>query len=138
MKQFLVGLMIFFSAYASAESVLICKTLEKVDGWKAAPTHDYVHFTANVRSNEVLDKAKVRGAYASDSRDILSDKKYAPKSPAYKTYNRFQPLEDAWHWFHPLIPKELLSQVGFFTGYLQVMGEEGFRGTLKLLCYLRN
>lgn len=137
MKSFFLSLLVFASGSAFAAQTLICQSYERVDGWKAVDVHDYLRFTAYLMPDGSLGKARVDGAYASDMRDLSVDPKYVPKSPAYKNYNRYPLLEDAWHWFTPLLPKDILTRKGKFTGYMQIMGEDEFKGTVRLRCFVR-
>lgn len=124
------------TAHAASPAV-ICRSPEKVDGWDGGSTNEPVLFTAYVESDTQLRAAEVKGAYVSDTRDLAADTTYRPRARAYQGLNRFGPLEDAWHWFSPLLPKDLLAQRGTFRAYLQVMGEEGYKGTLALNCFLK-
>jgi hypothetical protein len=133
----LAALAFCLSAQAFSAPALVCKSTGRVDGWTGSPTQTHLRFTAYAAANDRLLKAKVSGAYESDTADVTADKKYVPKAAAYQGYNRFSALEDAWNWFAPLFPKRLLSQTGSFSGYLQIRGEEGFKGTVKLDCFLR-
>ncbi len=135
--KFAALLSLFVSLSSFGATVLICKTPAKVDGWKGTSTHDYVHLTAYVSDDEHLVRAVVSGAYASGTEDVAASPGYKPASPLYRTYNRFASLEDAWNYFRPLLPKKLVSLRAPFTGYLQVVGEESYKGTLKLNCFLR-
>ncbi len=128
----------FVSTAAFADTVLICRSYQKIEGWRAYNTNDYLRFTAYVVSDTELKKAEVDGAYGSDVRDIKADPKYKPTSKRYANYNRFSDLEDAWNWFLPLLPKDLTSQKGDFRGYIQIFGEEGFSETVSLKCSLKD
>lgn len=129
-------LSLFTAALAHAAPVLTCKSYEKVEGWTASPTNDYVHFTAYVESDTRLTKAVVKGAYLSDIYDIEADPGYKPVAKSYQNHNRFQALEDAWHWFRAVLPQDLSRRTGAFTGYLQISGEDGYRGTVRLRCFV--
>lgn len=129
-------ILLLFSASASAEIVLVCNSPGDVRGWKAVETNEPLRLTAYVNSDGSLAEAQVGGAYESDVRSLQINEKYVPQATAYRNMNRYDVLEDAWHWFIPLLPKNLLSQKSKFTGYLQIMGEEGFNGTENLSCFL--
>jgi len=138
MKSIITVFAIILSVDSFASSSLECRTLQKVSGWKGTDTFDYVYFTATIASNSLLNNAEVSGAYDSDKRDISSDSKYQPKSPLYTYYHKFGALEDAWNWFSPLLPKNVLNlKSKRFPGYLQIMGEQGYKGTLKLDCVIK-
>ena len=137
MRKLLFLTLIVFSSSALASPVLICKTNYKVRGWHAAETYDFVRLTAYVDSDRELRDAVVFGAYKSDQQDVSAKPNYKPENPRYKNYNKFEPLEDAWHWFSPLLPKNLETLDGNFTGYVQVVGESGYITTLKMDCFLK-
>ncbi len=121
-------------------SALNCSTEQKIEGWDGSTTHDYLKLTAEVTTNGDLQGAAIRGAYLTDQRDLTADVNYKPTSPTYKMFNRYSVLEDAWNWFMILLPKDL-SERGLaqeFTAYVQIVGEEGFKGTEKLTCTLSN
>lgn len=130
----LVGLF----AWEAMAATVICKSEEKVDGWTGTETHDFLRFTAYVTSNTELSKAQVKGAYVSDQRDLVIEEDYQPKSGRYKSYHRFGPLEDAWNWFRPLLPKDVMERKAPFTGFVQIMGEESYKGTVRLSCFLKD
>lgn len=138
MKKALFAFVFCSVAQAFAGSVLICQSTTKVRGWNASETFDFLRLTAYVASNTEIQRAELKGAYVSDTRDLKADSNYRPRSAAYANFNRFSVLEDAWHWFSPLLPKDLNSQSGRFTGFVQIMGEEGFKETVRLNCHLRN
>ncbi|MBX3017870.1 MAG: hypothetical protein KF767_08275 [Bdellovibrionaceae bacterium] len=136
MKFVFVALMSLFAAVANAAPVLSCKSFAKVEGWNASPTNDYVYFTADVESDERLVKAVVKGAYQSDTYDIAADPNYKPVAKSYQGHNRFAALEDAWHWFRAVLPKDLGARTAPFKGYLQINGEEGYKETIALRCWI--
>ena len=139
MKTFsLVAAALSFSLTSFAAPVLICKTRDKVEGWTGSPTLDFVYFTAFVESELQLSRAEIRGAYGSDIRNINIDPAYKPRSPFYREFYRFGALEDAWNWFYPLLPKDFSKQSGSFPAYIQILGEAGFKETLKLTCILNS
>jgi hypothetical protein len=123
-------------ATAEALPVVACSSEEKIDGWIGHNTFENLRFTAYVVSSTELRTAIVKGAYESDSANIAAESNYVPRNPAYASMNRFSALEDAWNWFKPLLPKNLgdLARGSEFTGYIQIMGEEGYKGTHKLQC----
>lgn len=137
MKTLILSLLILVSAPALAAPVLICQSPNKIEGWTGVGTNDHLRFTAYVKSETELQKAEVSGAYGSDVRDLSVDLKYVPKAPAYRDYNRFGVLEDAWHWFMPLLPKDFSTRKGGFPGYMQILGEGGNKGTVRLRCFVR-
>jgi hypothetical protein len=137
MNKIIVTAILLFCAPALATEKIGCRTSGQVDGWTGSETHDYVYFNAETLNGTELLNARVTGAYESDSRALKVDQKYKSRSARYANYNRYNVLEDAWNWFAPLLPKDFLSETGEFTAYLQVMGEEGYRGTLKLRCQLQ-
>jgi hypothetical protein len=121
-------------------STLNCSTEQKIEGWDGSTTHDYLKLTAEVTPSGDLQGAVIGGAYLTDQRDLTADANYKPTSPTYKMFNRFSVLEDAWNWFSILLPKDL-SQRGLgqkFSAYVQIVDEEGFKGTEKLTCALSN
>lgn len=67
-------------------SVVSCSTPKEITGWDGSETNAKLRFTAYVKSDTELLKAEVKGAYLSDSRDIIADENYKPDSPTYKSY----------------------------------------------------
>lgn len=137
MKTVISLLAISSLSLAFANPVLLCQTPTQITGWNGGETNDYVRLTAYVVSNTELQKVEVKGAYLADTRDLSADPHYTPRSRSYVFYNRFGRLEDAWHWFSPILPKQLMDQSSQFTGYLQIIDEEGYKGTLTLNCRIK-
>lgn len=139
MKHLLIAMSFLIVAIPAlaANPVLICKTDDKVEGWDGGSTNDFVFLTAYVDSDVQISKAQIKGAFLTDIRDLQADKKYKPVAASYRDMNRFGVLEDAWHFFRPLLPKNLTTLRGSFTGYIQITGEDGYKETLKLGCFVR-
>ncbi len=136
MLKFTLSILVsVMSSFAHAGTILNCQTENKIDGWNGSSTHEYLVFTAEVESNTTLKNAEILGAYKSDIRTIEADPNYKPRSDIYKTYNKFEPLEDAWNWFVPLLPKDLLDHEDTFAGYIQLHKEDvGYSETIKMEC----
>lgn len=126
-------------AQASAAGKLVCTSLEKVAGWRGVQTNDFLTLSADIVSGSELRGARVLGAYGSDRADVSADADYRPRNPAYADMNRFGSLEDAWNWFFPLLPKDLAQKEpgSRFTGYLQIVGEQEYKGTVEMACEVR-
>lgn len=139
MRKMLLLLSALFAFNASAKGLplLVCSTNTEIDGWKGSETFEKLQFTAFVKSDTELQAALVTGAYISDTRDIKIVDNFKPATRKYQNYNKFNPTEDAWNWFYPLLPKDLADRVSPFRGYIRVMGEQGYKETYKLTCSIR-
>ncbi|MCB0369819.1 MAG: hypothetical protein KDD45_10375 [Bdellovibrionales bacterium] len=137
MKKLLV-LSITLIGLLSKASSLYCVSYDIVNGWDSSATHEKVILTAKVLANSELNNVTINGAYKSDTRDLSIDPTYKPKNPKYYSMNRYHVLEDAWHWFSPLLPKNLsLTPLNKkFTGYIQVYGEQGWVNNIAVSCQL--
>lgn len=120
----------------ASASELACESLKSVSGWTGGRTNEKVHFSASFGARGELVTAKISGAYLSDTRNVGPDLNYRPRNPIFKDFNRFGPFEDAWHWFHVLLPKgaSALGSGLKFPAYVQIEGEGGYIGTVKLAC----
>ncbi len=117
---FLISGILNANASSVGLPVLVCNSLEKVEGWDYGGTDDFVQYTAFVESETSLLKAQISGAYTSDSRDLTAD---ADPTNKYSRL-RFQALEDAWKWFNLLLPKDFLSFNKEFEGSIQFYTED--------------
>lgn len=135
--KYLLLLLFIVSSTAQATTVVFCQSEEKVEGWVGHRTSDYIYFNAVLVSDKILSQARIDGAFQSESRDVEAHPDYKPVSPRYRNYNKFSPLEDAWHWFAPLFPKDLPTRSKTFDGYIQIHSEAGYLKTVTLHCDLQ-
>ena len=129
------GVLVSFSSTAR-EASIFCRSQGNVEGWTGGNTNEEVQFRAYYNSvdNNLLH-AQVTGAYESDKYDTLKVSKNARK----KDYVLYEVLEDAWHWFTPILPEVFPKKDGGFEGLLLVLGEEAYTmGTIRMNCYLEN
>lgn len=104
---------------------LSCRSVRPLTGWNASETRAHLVLRAVIESNEQLRGADLSGAYEAGPTDVAVDKSYRARNPRYANLNRFgPPIEDAWHWFTPLLPKNLLAQTSEFEGFVRIMAEE--------------
>jgi hypothetical protein len=137
MKSLLLAVSLLFSGSVFAAldlPVLICQSNEKIEGWDGGPTNDYVYYRAYIESSTSLLKAQVTGAYLSDDRDLTAD---ADPTNKYDR-TRFGSLEDAWHWFKLLLPKDFAALDGKFKGSIQTWAEEVNQPNyIDLTCFIK-
>lgn len=104
---------------------LLCRSTQRVTGWNAHRTSGYLILRADIESNERLIRAELSGPYEAGPDTVTADPNYRPRNERYRGYNRFSAIEDAWHWFYPLLPRDLLRQPTSFDAFVRIMGEEG-------------
>lgn len=129
-------LLLSSAGYADISRQLKCVSNDNVSGWIGTETDKPLVFQALIVANDKIIDAAVSGAYESDSRDLLADLNFKPKSEYFRNYNLFGILEDAWFWFRPVLPKNLLDQDKKFAGYIRIWSEEGYGGQVTLTCQL--
>lgn len=112
--------------------VLICNSLEKVNGWDGSQTNTKLKYTAYIKSSTELLDAEVTGAYYSDKRDISIRKET-------KSFVKFQTLEDAWNWFVLSIPKNFNQIDRSFTAYVNVHAEDRYGWQdVEMKCFIKH
>lgn len=133
-----LALLLSFSAVASAKTVA-CQSFDKVEGWNAGRTFDYVNFSAEVKENALLTNALITGAFIADASSSVADIEKESKSPYYKAYANFSPLEDAWCWYTPFLPKFMadLNEGHEFKGYIARVCEAGNRENIAVKCVIK-
>lgn len=141
MKPIFAFILLNLFMTTSNADVLICQSFEKVDGWIAVDTHDYVRFSAYVESETVLRNPEISGAYSAsldqgdDGTITLAN---ADKNSQYPRY-RFEAIEDAWHWFFLMLPKNYLQTKGKFKASLQMYREEVYSPEyIDMSCFVKN
>lgn len=127
-----------FAALASAKSVS-CQSFEKVEGWNAGRTFDYVNFSAEVKANDELTNVLITGAFIAHTDSSVADIKKTPKSPYYSAYANFSALEDAWCWYSPFLPKFMadLDAGKEFKGFINRVCEAGNRENIAVQCVIK-
>lgn len=126
-----------FPALAQAAPVLTCKSFDVVEGWNSSPTRDHLILTADVESDRTLKNAVISGAYDAQADVVEADPNYKPVAKRYMNHSRFSALEDAWHWFRAVLPKDLITRTKTFRGFIQIHDEQGYKETVALRCSLR-
>jgi|GEM_PF-2452164 len=111
--------------------VLICNSLEEINGWDGSPTDAKLKYTAYIKSSTELVDAEVTGAYFSDRRDLSIYNES-------RNYLKFQTLEDAWNWFVLSVPKGFSEITHSFIAYVNVHAEENY-GTqnVEMKCFIK-
>lgn len=141
MKAIFTFILFNFAVVTSNADVLICQSFEKVDGWIAVDTNDYVRFTAYVESETVLRNPEISGAYSASldqGNDGTITLNNPEKNSEYPRY-RFEAIEDAWHWFFLMLPKNYLQSKGSFKASLQMYREDVYTPEyIDMNCFVKN
>jgi hypothetical protein len=118
---FLITFLTQTSAFAK-QITLSCQSQEVVEGWSGSPTKSFVNFKALVLDTTVLSHVEISGAYNATS----AGETVRAKADPTLQYSRYQfgAVEDAWHWFFLLLPKDFMQTNGSFQGALQVYKED--------------
>jgi len=129
-----LSLIIFTASLGHAKSdrpVLICTSLEDVEGWVDGRTNEKLRYTAYINGPKELGDAVVKGAFESDKRDLKTLRES-------KNFMKFDVLEDAWHWFELSVPKDMSTLKHEFIAYVNVYYEEhyGYNG-VKMKCFVK-
>jgi len=60
------------------------------------------------------------------------------KDASKEGYVKYGSLEDAWNWFMPILPENILEQKGSFVGIMEVRGEEGYGDAfVDMTCFIK-
>jgi hypothetical protein len=127
---------LLFLTQISFAASLNCVSLKDIYGWTGTETHEKMILKGELASDGLLKESKISGAYESDKRD-LKVIPYVNKNPRYNNYAKFSSLEDAWNWFSILLPQNASSLTRPFLGYVQVVGEQGYKETVTLNCLVK-
>jgi hypothetical protein len=141
MKPIFTFVLFSLTLATSNADVLICQSLEKVDGWNASSTYDYVRFSAYIESETVLRSPEISGAYSAslDQGNNGSITLNNPDKDSQFPRYRFEALEDAWHWFFLMLPKNYLQEKGSFKASFQMYREEVYTPEyIDMSCFVKN
>lgn len=135
--KFLTIIILMTSLSTAFANSLVCQSAQKIDGWDGGNTYDYFRFTAKVASGSKLLQAEVAGPYFAGPETLDADRNYNPSSERYRGHTRFSALEDAWNWFIPVMPNNFAGRRTPFVGFVQIIGENGFKGTVTVNCRIK-
>jgi hypothetical protein len=125
MKILIVVFLVILNSQAMAswdQPSLSCKSLTVVEGWSGVSTRDYVYYTATILNSRTLSQVLISGAYSATTgvNEVRAKADPTDKYPRYQ----FSAVEDAWHWFFLLVPKNYLNVKSPFKAALQVFTED--------------
>ena len=59
------------------------------------------------------------------------------KEPTNEDLIEYAALEDAWNWFVPALPQNMLELKGSFKGMMIIYSEQGFSQKVDMSCFIK-
>lgn len=120
------------------QRMIACVSNQTVSGWKKSATRENLGVSAFLtRTEKKLKDAHVSGAFESNTKEIVADRKFNPREEEYKKFNKYSVLEDDSKFFYLLLPKNFSRAKKPYVGYVQILGEKGLEQTVDLKCETR-
>lgn len=128
----LLGLSGLF-AHAQESRAIYCESVDSVNRRGGVDYKEVLKFTATLNEGSTLSGVQLTGFLSTTNKDlqIISE-----ENNKFVNFNKYSVIVDAWCFFNPMLPKNILSlesQKNFST-YVEMKCESGSHQYIKMKC----